>query len=282
MSSVESSINRELLNYRQLENTLDELRQQMSSSKKISDSKDDPIGWSKATKDRFEYQSRQTTNDTLTEVARNITVADLSMEAIGKHIQLMKAELQRVVTDYSSYPPGDPVRASILTSYMDLREMIDQLATPSGDVGAKKIMADPAIVAGAGDWTVPVDANSHYATIYSRQVHTGSTGLDIPALNINAADPEIEAAIASLDAATGILAVRRSSLAGDGSGITQAQAVNKAIAATTQQTAETLENADTNEIAVEATSEENRYQLALAALKGMLDVYALSWQPLGE
>ena len=89
----------------------------------------------------------------------------------------------------------------ILNSFNELRTLIDQLAMPPKDHGARKIMADPALVPEAGDWEILVNEYGFRKTIHGQEVHTGLTGLNIPSLPGTATNAEIEAAIVNLDTA---------------------------------------------------------------------------------
>ena len=90
-------------------------------------------------------------------------------------------------------------RVKFLKSFNSFRKQIDALTFPPEYEFAKKILADPAVVPEAGDWEIILGDNGPYKTIYSKESHTGPTGLDIPELPLNADDVTIEAAISGME-----------------------------------------------------------------------------------
>lgn len=272
MSIIEIGANQALHNFERSGRTLDGVSTELSTGKRINAAKDDPIGWSKAQKDRASVSGIQSINEDLVRVATSVRVADNVMDTIGRLMAQMKASLERIIKNYPPYPLGSPERVEYLRAFNGLRRQIDDLTIPPQDEGARKIMADPAVVPGAGDWEVIVGENGSRTVIRSEEVHTGPTGLDIPALADTATDGEIEAAIDNLDAAQGTLDARRAGLGGDAAGITLSEAWNGRLINVQTATAEKLVVADMNQAAAEEKSVEVQHALALESVRGLTDM----------
>lgn len=268
MSIFEIGISQALGSMQKAAGEMDGLTQQMNTGRKINAAKDDPVAWAKSQKSLLQNGNLLALNDTLTTVATNIKVVDKTMGVIGKHLQEMKSQLEIITKTYPPYPPGDPERVKMLRNYMGLRQLIDQLTIPP-DEGARKIMADPATTPGAGDWEVVVDESGSRVVMRSREVHTGPTGLDVPALADTATDADVYTAIAGVDAAQKTLDQRHAGLVGDATGIVRSQDFNGKMALMHKTAAEKLVTADMDEAAAEYKSVELKNQLALEAARGL-------------
>jgi flagellin-like hook-associated protein FlgL len=247
------------------------LSEQISSGKAINSPKDDPARWSQATASRNAYGSLQAINNGLNEVARNVKVADKSMESIGKIIGAMKGQLDFIVKNFPPYPPGSTQRADLLNSFNALRQQIDQLTYPPKDEGARRIMADPAAEPLAGDWQVVVGDNGVTKIIHQQEVHTGATGLNIPALPTNADDTQIAAAMANLETASSTLSLRRATLSAESAGLSRSLAFNSKLAESYRGQADEIETTSLPDDAALLKSLELRNQLAVQSVKSITD-----------
>ncbi len=271
MVSYKVGITQALYNLNRTSKTLDSLTHQLSTGKKINAPKDDPVEWVKANRSRAVFNDLQAINSGLNTVAMSVRVADMTMAAIGEHIDQMKAQLGTIVQDYATLPPGSPERGDILNSFNELRTLIDQLAMPPEDHGARKIMADPALVPEAGDWEILINEHGFRKTIHSQEVHTGLTGLNIPSLLGTATNAEIESAIVNLDTARDTLIQRRTVLATDTLSIKSSQEQNTRRAERNRSYAEKLESADALEVAVKLKSEELQHTLTIESIRSLTD-----------
>jgi hypothetical protein len=187
--------------------------QQSHAEHRISAPQNDSAAWVKESRSSAAFGRLQAIKSGINLIATNIRAADSAMEAIGTHIDRMKASLEGIVKSYPPFPPGSEERVELLKSFSTIRRLIDQLTVPPTDDGASRIMADPAQVPEAGMWEVVVDELGATVTIHSQEVHTGPTGLDIPPLAEDASDAEIWDALGRLDAAGAKLRDRRTGLA---------------------------------------------------------------------
>lgn len=192
----------------------DPVVRQASPGKNIDTPKSDPVTLQKTGGSRLALGQRQAISAFLNEAAISVRTADGTMKTIGTHIGGMKSQLEIIVKHYPPFLTTSPDRIRALRSYSAFRKEIDALTIPPRDNGAAKIMADPAVFPQAGAQAIAL-GNGGYGAIQSRQVHTGPTGLNIPALSDTATDAEINAAIKSLDTARNTLDQRRAGLSSD-------------------------------------------------------------------
>lgn len=157
----------------------------------------------------------------LNDVAKIIQKVDTTMGLIGRNLDSMKADLSTIVKNFPPFPPGDAERVRLLKSYSSLRQQIDAMTIPRPpeDAGFKKIMADPSVTPDAGGISVTIGKSDATVTVAPQEVHSGPTGLNIPALSDSppreATDGEVKQALAGLDTAKATLQQRQAGLAAD-------------------------------------------------------------------
>jgi prefoldin subunit 5 len=156
--------------------------------------------------------SLQALNSSLNGLAKDIRAVDESMGQIEKIADQMKSQLERVVKNYPPFPPGSEERVKLLKSFNTFRKEINQLTIPPNEELAMKIMANPELVPGAGNFDIETDKDGSRKTIHAAQIHTGPDGLDIPQLPEDAAYEEIVASINNLDVAREKLNQKRAEL----------------------------------------------------------------------
>lgn len=281
MSLSRAGINQAIYHLDKASRDMDTVNRRLNTGRKIHSAKDDPAEWSKLQMVKAAGAGVRNVNDTLTLVAGNILAADGAMEMIGRYIGMMKADLEAIIKNYPPYPMGDPKRAKYLRSFIALRDEIDRITIPPRDPGAKKIMSDPSVNPGAGDWDVIINSEGARAVIHSRQVHTGPAGLDIPALSETSTDAEITAAIDRLDHAMAILSSRRAGLGADFAGVKRGRDINEKMGVFFRKEAERIEAVDMNEAAALAKSIEVRHAIQVESLKGLSDSQAMFLELLG-
>ncbi|MFA5074327.1 MAG: hypothetical protein WC539_10580 [Nitrospirota bacterium] len=261
MSIFEINQNTALSRYDRTGKTMDALSTQLTTGKKINTPKDDPVIWERSQHDAVSVKTLQGTNDGINVVATSIRSADASMGLMNTYVDQMKANLDAVVKNYPPFPPGSQDRIRYLKMFNGLKDQIDELATPRGDKGAQQIMADPSVA--PGDWIIPVGENGATVTMRKQEVHTGATGLNIPALSETASDAEVIAARANLDTAALTLESRRAGLGTDAAAITRSQSYSVTIATTQQADSERWIIADMNEVSANYKSAELKHELSL-------------------
>jgi hypothetical protein len=83
----------------------------------------------------------QEAKSSLADRARNIRIADQSMQQINDYIDQMKANLDAIVKQYPPYPPGSEERVSFLRSFNAFRRLIDRLSFQPENQGGTAILA---------------------------------------------------------------------------------------------------------------------------------------------
>ena len=269
MKTQAIALNQALYNYGRTTKTMDALTQKLSTGKKISAPEDDPVGWANAGRSLFRFQSLQAVNDSLNNVAMTIRTADTTMDSIGKIIDQMKAQLEVIIKNYPPFPPGSEDRVKLLNSFNTLKRQIDQLTIPPNNRGVWKILADPATIPEAGDWTILAGANGEKRIIHNEQVHTGPTGLNIPDIQVDATDQQISGMIDTLGTAKNTLTNRRSALEMEAAGLTSTQDYNSKVAALYQGYAASLQLGDMTETTAELQSNQVKQTLSIEAIKSI-------------
>jgi len=270
MPSIKIGMNQALLNLNGLNKKMDSLTQRLRTGEKINSSKDNPSAWEAVNNSHSTFNRLQAINSSLDMVAINIRIADTTMATIGDYLDNMEGQLEMIIKRYPPFPPGSPQRTESLEGFNAFRKQIDQL-TFAPDEGAKKIMADPSVVADAGDWDIIVGENSAKKTIHSRQVHTGPEGLNIPELPETATDSEIAEAVANLRTAKNTLEQNRAGLAIDTAGIARCLDRNTKTANFHRNRVERIKNADMNEVAAQIKSVELRQTLTIEIIRGITE-----------
>ncbi|NTW65164.1 MAG: hypothetical protein HGB21_02450 [Nitrospirae bacterium] len=200
--------------FNRVDSVADPAIRQTNAGKDIGTPKNDPVPLQKHDGSRAALGERQTINASLNNAAMSIRTADRTMQTIGGHISSMRAQLDIIVKHYPPFLTTSPERVRALRSFSAFRREIDAMTLPPRNDGAAKIMADPAVFPQAGNQTIAVGMGGA-GTLQGQQVHTGPSGLNIPALTDTATDAEVNAAIKSLDAAQTTLGLRRAGLSSD-------------------------------------------------------------------
>jgi flagellin len=259
--SNQISTNQLLLNLSSLSDGFDKISSKLSTGKKISAAKDDPVVWTSINKRYAQYSDLSSVKESLDGVATSIHEADSTMGVIGSTIGQMKSTLQQVMISFPPFPPGSEERIKLLKTFAEFRQQIDAL-TNSPDTGAKKIMSEEA----PSDWTIVIGSDNIARTVRKEDVSAGSTGLNIPDLGTDATDPQIKDAIAALDKATATLEEKRQALSVDAAGIARTGTFIGAMAGVNQSTAESANEADMTEAGAELQSINLQQSLSYEAL----------------
>ncbi len=270
MKTYSLTTNKILLSNKQITQELQNLTMQLTTGKRINEARDDSVGWVKSQRSRSSAGYLDAINTALNSVATNIRIADSTMETIGQNIEQMEGELGRLLEDFITYPPDAAERNKVIDGYNTIRSLIDQLTEPPNDRGALKIMADPSKQTDAGDWNILVGENQFPLIIHSREVHTGSTGLDIPELAENASDEEIETALENLKTSKSTLDRRREALALDAETIPHYVTLNTKYAELYRGLADDTESANIPEVSAKLKSVELMNALSVESIGSIL------------
>jgi len=268
MSSIKTE-NIILFNLNRTANIMDSLTYRLSTGKKINSSKDDPCTWVTSLSSHSAFNCLDSVNSSLNMIATNIRIADATMDTIGNYLDTMISQLEMIISNYPPCPPGSPERAELLKNFNFLHQQIDQVTSPPDHEGAKKIMSDPSVVAGAGDWEIIVGEHGVRKTIHSQQVHTGPTGLNISELPESATDSEIIDALKNLKSAKDTLEQRRLGLATDAASIPRWQEHNKRMANFHRNRTERIENANIAEVAAQIRIGELKHALNIEMIRSI-------------
>jgi hypothetical protein len=284
MTVIRSAIEQSLIVLNRTKDSMETVTRRIGSGKKINAPEDDPVRWDSVAKGRFMVEHLAAVNNSLESVAISIRGADLTMEAIGKHID----QMIEIVKNFPPYPAGDTSaeRAKFLQSFSGIRQLINQLTLPPKDDLGQYIMADPGSLVGPVDtWSVVIDEAGRVRTIQKQEVHTGPTGLDIPELSEEDItttgmpggaldEAKLNGIVARLERAKETLGERRSGLASDAAGIARAKAFNDRVETFYTNFAENAERADVDEAAAQAKSLELKRELAIEALNSITSMHS--------
>ena len=192
----------------------DEQRQHGAGSKSNGPSGYDAVDAVKAQFSVLATHPMQQFNTEFNSVVKSIRIADQAMAEIGANIEQMESEVQMFVKQYPPYPPGSEERLQLLNRFAALRKQINRLTFPP-DPFAQKIIGD----SGGGDqaqaWDVSVGDKTLVGAIRRQPMHTGSEGINLPELPVDASDKDIADAQAALRRAWETVAERRGHLADD-------------------------------------------------------------------
>jgi flagellin-like hook-associated protein FlgL len=272
MKTLSIALSQALYNYGLTTKNINTVSSQVSSGKKVSSSKDDPILWNKANKNSYAYNNIQIYNESLNSVATNIQVANSVMDSIEQVLGQMKAILEGIVKNYPPYPQGSEERAKLLATFNSLRQQIDQLTVPTNYNGAAKIMANTSTFPEAGDWDVLLDGSGNKMTIHSQQVNTGVEGLNISEISTDASDEKINDMIDTMKTAINTLGTKRNSLNLEAVSINRAKEYNTTVGQLYQKYSEQIQNADTTEKSAELQSLALQNSLSINAINSLLSV----------
>jgi hypothetical protein len=192
----------------------DEQRQHAVGGKKTSPTAGDAVDAVKAQFSVFSTHPLQQFNTEFNSVVKSIRIADQAMAEIGANIEQMESEVQMFVKQYPPYPPGNEERLQILNRFAALRKQIDRLTFPP-DPFAQKIIGD----SGSGDkaqaWDISFGDRTLAGAIRRQPMHTGSEGINLPEMPVDASDQDIADLQAALRRAWETVAERRGHLADD-------------------------------------------------------------------
>jgi hypothetical protein len=275
MDGIRTAIDRALIGAEQAKSSMDAATKRIATGKKINSPADDPVRWVSAQQGRSIDTHLQAVNAGLESVAVSIRGSDQAMAAIEEHLD----QMIEIVKLFPPYPEGDnsEERIRMLRSFNGIRQLIDQLTVPPRDDLGQAIMADSASNDVPDSWPVIVNERGDVKTIRRQEVHTGPTGLDIPAITEadltedgQAGGPlsrqKLDDIAANLENAKTVLRQRRDALGSDAAAIARAKSSNAEAAAFYASFAENREAADINETAAQVKSIELKQALALESL----------------
>jgi len=193
---------------------LDRLTSHAISGHQSDGSNDDSVGRARIAKSALELDRLTARDDRARAVAADIRTMDQTMETVGTTVDAMKKELQGIVQHDPPYAHDSEERAKRLTSYAELRAVIDRLTNPPDDSAQKLAQRKELEAILSNDYTFIVGQNGLTKTVLKEDVHYGPTGLYIPQLAPPEAvdDRAIGQAIQQLDAAGGVVQARREAL----------------------------------------------------------------------
>ena len=251
------------LSQSQVTKTLDSLNRRPSTAKANRSSKDCISRSTESCTIRFGVDKLEVIHSRLNSGARTIRGADKYMEKIENYIDRMKAESQRIMKNYPPFPPGSEERVRRLKSINAFRKLIDQLTIPPPNKEfASKIMTDRDAVLGIEDSKRMLGENKLHRKTNSHQDRTDLGKLDIPQLQEDENDKELQAFVEKLDAARETLRQRRSDLATDAADIIDSYEYEIESAGIHRSYGEELKSADMEALA-ELKSSELSYSLTI-------------------
>lgn len=238
------------------------LGHQLITGKKIQTPQDGPSAWLEAGRAQSAAGYLDAIHTGLNELATNIRVAGTTMQAIGELLGVMKGQLEQA----QKYPVGNPVRQQLISDSNETRRQIDDLVNTTVPQGARKIMSDPVTDPQAGDIQVLVGLNGERKTVHGQQVDTGSGGLNISVLKVNATDTQIQNALQALTSAQTTLSARQAGLGADTTDIVRYLDQSSSVSAFFQSAAESLTGVDETQAALELQAVGMQQSLAMQSL----------------
>lgn len=179
MSILKIDTNQALFAFNRVNQALPNDSRQVGASQRINAPRHDYSRQAEANIDR----SAQTDDSTINPLARSISVADVAIEDLDRHIERMKRPLELIVKNYPPFPLESSERRDYLNSFIGLRMEMERLMIPP-DKGAESALAD------------------------IKKIH-------VPELSATATDKEIGAAIDGLNAVSLALNSARAALIPD-------------------------------------------------------------------
>ena len=243
-------------------NAASKLGQQLITGKKVAAAQDGPGAWLEAGRAQSTAGLLDAIHTGLNELATNISVADTTMQAIGKLLSTMQGEIEQA----QKYTPGDPIRRQLISDANGTRQQIDDLVNTTAQTGARNLMSDPAKNPNAGSIQALVGVNGEVKTVNGQQVDSGKNGLNLSAVPVNASNAQLQNALDAMNSAQTTLSTRRSGLAADAADITRYTTQSSSISAFYQGEAESLTAVDQTEAAAELQSVSMRQSLAVQSL----------------
>lgn len=279
--------------YRQTQQRLTDTLDRLATGQRASKPGKDPVLWREVEGLRAYVERLSGFSDNLNRGAASVEVALSSMEAARSHLGQLEKELRTAFAE----PSGSQARTAALKAYNELHRYVDDTAR-APDVGARRLLSDPAEVGGAGDLEIRAGDNGFMLRLRSREIHAGAEGLNLPRAGEappserekdpqarpliadieEATDEEIEDMIRYLETAKEDLAAKRNGLALDARAIEDAQDLNEAFVYRNQSQAEALSVPDLNAEAVLAQSMQLKNTLALNGLAGLNGTRELALQ----
>lgn len=167
--------------------------------------------------DRIFYNKIVDANTKTNAIVRQIRDVDKTMDTIAKRVQKMKDALESITKSYPPYPQGSKERIAALRQFVGLRQQIDSLTMPPPppEEGPGKLLGDPESYPNVGSWQISVGAGQDPITIRHQPLHSGSDGLDLPELPMEASDAMIHQAVSRIDQSQAKLQSRRAGFAED-------------------------------------------------------------------
>jgi hypothetical protein len=171
-----------------------------------------------ASQSRYASQQLERLKERLNGIARQIRTADQTMDTIDKQIENMKSRLARFVKHFPPFPPGSEDRVKLLNSFTVFRKQINRLTFPPNrqldavPLGETADTAEIPVVPGGG-------SEGQVIRLQPRPVHTGPSGLNIPAMPSAETNADIKPFISTLERAQQTLGERRSGLAAEAASI---------------------------------------------------------------
>ena len=256
-----SGLNSALDDLRGADQTASRIGQQLTTGRKIRSPQDDPSTWLEASRASATSTYLDAVRTGLSEVSTNLGTVDATMQAIGRHLQDMKGQLEKAL----SVPADDPSRTQYIANFNAIRDQIDGLVD-TAPPAARSLMTSPAGDPAAGDIKV-LTGLGQSRTVHAQAVDTGGAGLNLAPLDpAQVTDADLHDALASLATAQDTLANRQAALGVDEAAIRQYQNQTAETSGVYQAHTDALTSGDPAEASLELQSVELRHSLALQAL----------------
>lgn len=260
---------------RRMAKTLDRL----SSGALVNSAKEDPIKWNDLQGLKSAIGRMQAYSENLQRGAGSVRIALDTLEVSAGHLDEVKIVLESGL----AAPQGSRARTTALERYNELHGLLDDLASPK-DLGARKLLDDPARFPAAGPVHVAAGENGFEIILKNQPIHTGAGGLNLPLAGdplpddpsgsplvadpANASDEEIGNLIRQVGYARELVSQKSEALAVDAGAIEFAESSNAAFIEHSESTISDLNVPDVEAEAVLAQALSIRNSLATYGLSG--------------
>ena len=258
MSMFTGPVTRALRDVRSADEASTRLGRQLMTGRKLETSADGPSAWLAAGRAGAAAGYLDAIHTGLNEAATSIRVADQTMDAIGRHLELMQTNLQQAI----QLPVGDPARDGLIADFSVVRQQVDDLVNTPVAGGVQDLFHGSNI-------DVLVGLHGERRTVHAQQIDTGPGGLDVPVVDGTATVADMQNALSALETSQAMLTVRRQSLAADAAGISRFDAQHQQLSQFYVSHAEALAAADPAEAALKLQSVGVRRSLAMESLSSI-------------
>ena len=169
-----SGVTRSLRDAHRAEQTATRLGRQLMSGQKIQTASDDPATWLEGKRSQSTAGFLDTIHTGLVDTSTSVQIADTTMQAIGKHLDIMSGTLRQAL----EYPAGDVARQQAVASFNGVLQQIDDMVYTTPQTGARNLLSGVNVA-------VLVGLRGEQKIVHAQRVDSSAAGLKLAALAIH-------------------------------------------------------------------------------------------------